>query len=259
MPASTSDILPDDGTAGTLIGRVWRKGKPSGPSVVAVRADGLYDITAAAPTVADLCNAPDPVALVRHTTGDRLGTLKEHLGDLLAPIDLQAIKAAGVTFAVSLLERLIEEHAKGDPARAEQVRKELNQIIGADVSTIKPGSPEAEALKKTLLARDAWSPYLEVGIGPYAEIFTKASAMAAVGYGAEIGIRADSDWNNPEPEVTLVVNARGQIVGATLGNDVNLRDIEGRSALLLGQAKDNNASCAIGPFIRLFDSTFSLD
>ncbi|HEX9557105.1 MAG TPA: fumarylacetoacetate hydrolase family protein [Reyranella sp.] len=259
MPASTSDILPDDGTAGTLVGRVWRRGKPSGPSVVAVRADGLFDITATTPTVADLCNAPDPAALVRGTTGDRLGTLKDHLGDLLAPIDLQAIKAAGVTFAVSLLERLIEEHAKGDPGRAEQVRKELNQIIGADVTAIKPGSPEAEALKRTLLARGAWSPYLEVGIGPYAEIFTKAPPMAAVGYGAEIGIRADSDWNNPEPEVTLIVNARAEIVGATLGNDVNLRDIEGRSALLLGQAKDNNASCAIGPFIRLFDATFTLD
>jgi fumarylacetoacetate (FAA) hydrolase family protein len=260
VPASTSDILPEDGTNGTLIGRVWRKGKPSGPSVVAVRADGVYDITsAAAPTVADLCNAPDPVALARNTAGHRLGALKDLLGDLLAPIDLQAIKAAGVTFAVSLIERLIEEHAKGDPTRAEQVRKELNQIIGADVSTIKPGSTEAEALKKTLMARGAWSPYLEVGIGPYAEIFTKAPAMAAVGYGAEIGIRSDSDWNNPEPEVTLVVNARGQIVGATLGNDVNLRDMEGRSALLLGIAKDNNASCAIGPFIRLFDSTFSLD
>ena len=156
MPASTSDILPDDGTSGTLIGRVWRRGHshghkggmPDGPSVVVVRADGLYDITAAAPTVADLCNAPDPVALVRHADGDRLGALKDHIGDLLAPIDLQAIKAAGVTFAVSLLERLIEEHAKGDPGRAEQVRKELNQIIGADVSTIKPGSPEAEALEE---------------------------------------------------------------------------------------------------------------
>lgn len=259
MPASISDILPDDGTSGTLVGRVWRRGTVNGPSVVTIRADGVHDISAAAPTVADLCNAPDPVALVRRTKGEPLGSLVDLVGDLLAPIDLQAIKAAGVTFAVSLLERLIEEHAKGDPGRAEQVRKELNQIIGADVTAIKPGSPEAEELKKTLMARGAWSPYLEVGIGPYAEIFTKAPAMAAVGYGAEIGIRHDSDWNNPEPEVTLIVNASGAIVGATLGNDVNLRDIEGRSALLLGQAKDNNASCAIGPFVRLFDETFTLD
>ena len=253
-----NDILPEDGTAGTLIGRVWRKGAAEGPSVVAVRAEGVFDITAAVPTVADLCNAADPLALAR-SPGERIGSLEETIPNLLAPIDLQAIKAAGVTFAVSLLERLIEEHAKGDPARAETVRGELNSIIGADVSTIKPGSPEAEALKKSLMARGAWSPYLEVGIGPYAEIFTKAPAMAAVGYGAEIGIRADSDWNNPEPEVTLVVNAKGTIVGATLGNDVNLRDIEGRSALLLGIAKDNNASCALGPFIRLFDQTFALD
>ena len=198
------------------------------------------------------------MALAR-SEGERIGSLDEVIPQLLAPIDLQAIKAAGVTFAVSLLERLIEEHAKGDLSRAEQVRKELNTLIGADVTTIKPGSPQAEALKKTLMARGAWSPYLEVGIGPYAEIFTKAAPMAAVGYGAEIGIRPDSDWNNPEPEVTLVVSARGTIVGATLGNDVNLRDLEGRSALLLGIAKDNNASCAIGPFVRLFDGTFSLD
>ena len=263
MAASISDILPDDGTAGSLVGRVWRRGHlrglPDGPSVVAVRSDGLHDITAAAATIADLCNAPDPTRLVRDTEGERLGTLDELRADLLAPVDLQPVKAAGVTFAVSLLERLIEEHAKGDLSRAEEVRGELNSLIGADVTTIKPGSREAEELKKTLLARDAWSPYLEVGIGPYAEIFTKAPPMAAVGYGAEIGIRSDSDWNNPEPEVTLIVNAHAQIVGATLGNDVNLRDIEGRSALLLGQAKDNNASCAIGPFVRLFDSTFSLD
>ncbi len=226
--------------------------------MVAVRAEGVFDITGSAPTVADLCNSADPVALAR-SRGERIGSLEETIPSLLAPIDLQAIKAAGVTFAISLLERLIEEHAKGDPGRAETVRGELNSIIGADVTTIKPGSPEAEALKKSLMARGAWSPYLEVGIGPYAEIFTKAPAMAAVGYGAEIGIRADSDWNNPEPEVTLVVNAKGKIVGATLGNDVNLRDMEGRSALLLGIAKDNNASCAIGPFVRLFDATFTLD
>jgi fumarylacetoacetate (FAA) hydrolase family protein len=253
--ASTSDILPDDGTAGTLIGRVQGR---AGPSVVSIRADGVFDITAAVPTMADLCNAVDPVSLAR-SKGERIGSLEEVLDHLLAPIDLQAIKAAGVTFAVSLLERLIEEHAKGDPSRAEQVRKELNEIIGADVTAIRPGSLEAEVLKKTLMARDAWSPYLEVGIGPYAEIFTKAPPMAAVGHGAEIGIRADSHWNNPEPEVTVIVNARAEIVGATLGNDVNLRDIEGRSALLLGQAKDNNASCAIGPFVRLFDTTFTLD
>jgi len=253
--ASTSDILPEDGTAGTLIGRVRRE---AGPSVVSIRADGVFDITAAVPTVADLCNADDPILLAR-SKGERIGFLEEVVNHLLAPTDLQTIKAAGVTFAVSLLERLIEEHAKGDPSRAEQVRKELTSMIGADVSTIKPGSPEADALKKTLTSRGAWSPYLEVGIGPYAEIFTKAPPMAAVGHGAEIGIRPDSDWNNPEPEVTLIVSARGTIVGATLGNDVNLRDIEGRSALLLGQAKDNNASCAIGPFIRLFDPTFTLD
>ena len=250
-----ADILPDDGTAGTLVGRILRK---AGPSVVSVRSDGVFDITETMPTVADLCNASDPVALAR-STGERIGSLAEVMDSLLAPVDLQALKAAGVTFAVSLLERLIEEHAKGDPGRAEQVRKELNSIIGVDVTTIKPGSTEADALKKTLMARGAWSPYLEVGIGPYAEIFTKAPPMAAVGYGAEIGIRSDSDWNNPEPEVTLIVNSNGKIVGATLGNDVNLRDMEGRSALLLGIAKDNNASCSLGPFVRLFDDTFSLD
>ncbi|HZP99356.1 MAG TPA: fumarylacetoacetate hydrolase family protein [Reyranella sp.] len=250
-----AEILPEDGTAGTLVGRVQTA---AGPSVVAVRRDGVFDITEAGPTMADLCNAADPVAAAR-TPGKRLGALEELIPSLLAPIDLQPIKAAGVTFAVSLLERLIEEHAKGDLSRAAEVRKELNSIIGADVTTIKPGSPEAEALKKNLMARGAWSPYLEVGIGPYAEIFTKAPPMSAVGYGAEIGIRSDSDWNNPEPEVTLIVNANGRIVGATLGNDVNLRDLEGRSALLLGIAKDNNASCSIGPFVRLFDDTFGLD
>ena len=245
-----AEILPEDGFAGTLIGRVKTA---AGPSVVAVRQDGVFDITASARRRSPICAMPPIRWRWRGRRATGWATLDEVVPTLLAPIDLQAIKAAGVTFAVSLLERLIEEHSKGDLSRAETVRGELNSIIGVDITTIKPGTPEAEALKKTLVARGAWSPYLEVGIGPYAEIFTKAPPMSAVGYGAEIGIRPDSDWNNPEPEVTLIVSAAGKIVGATLGNDVNLRDMEGRSALLLGIAKDNNASCAIGPFVRLFD------
>jgi fumarylacetoacetate (FAA) hydrolase family protein len=267
-------ILPDDGMAGTLIGRVWRPaqgGRPAGPSVVAIRADGVFDISRTAATSSALLNLPDPGNVIRGATGERLGALDDIAANaiagatdeakprLLAPIDLQAVKAAGVTFAVSLLERLIEEQAKGDPSRAEGVRRELNAAMGADIARVKPGSPQAEQLKQALVTKGLWSPYLEVGIGPHAEIFTKAPPMASVGYGADVGVRADSDWNNPEPEVVLVANARGEIVGATLGNDVNLRDMEGRSALLLGKAKDNNASSAVGPFIRLFDATFSLD
>ena len=178
---------------------------------------------------------------------------------MLAPVDLQAIKACGVTFAQSMLERVIEERAKGNPSAAEGIRNDIKQVIGLDLESIIPGSAEAEKLKEVLIEKDMWSQYLEVGIGPDAEVFTKAQPMSAMGIGAQIGILAKSEWNNPEPEITLAVNASGKILGATLGNDVNLRDIEGRSALLLGKAKDNNASTAIGPFIRLFDKNFSLD
>jgi fumarylacetoacetate (FAA) hydrolase family protein len=266
-PATT---LPADGTAGTLVGRAWRP-DVDGPAVVAVRADGLYDISRAFPTMRDLAQARAPAAAVAAAPGERIGELAAVLANtpeavrdqtkpwLLAPIDLQAIKAAGVTFAVSLLERVIEEQARGAPDRAAAVRAQVEGALGGAVDGLKPGSPEAAGLKRLMQAQGLWSQYLEVGIGPDAEIFTKAPPMAAVGTGASIGILTQSTWNNPEPEVVVVVNAAGAIVGAALGNDVNLRDLEGRSALLLAKAKDNNASTAIGPFIRLFDRTFSLD
>jgi fumarylacetoacetate (FAA) hydrolase family protein len=262
--------LPADGTAGTLVGRVWRP-DVQGPSVVAVRADGVYDISRSFPTMRDLGETGDPATSVAAAQGERIGTVASILVNtpeiergqarpwLLAPVDLQAIKAAGVTFAVSLIERVIEEQARGQPERAAAVRSEVEAAIGGAIDGLVPGSPQAMELKRLLQAKGLWSQYLEVGIGPDAEIFTKAQPMSAVGTGASIGVLAASTWNNPEPEIVLVVNSRGLIVGATLGNDVNLRDLEGRSALLLGKAKDNNASTAIGPFIRLFDRTFSLD
>jgi fumarylacetoacetate (FAA) hydrolase family protein len=262
-------FLPDDGYAGTLVGRVWRA-DVDGPSVVAIREHGVYDLSAEFPTVSTLLDLADPARAVREATGERLGSLEEILANsdecrrdagrpfFLAPCDLQVVKAAGVTFATSLIERLIEEQADGDPHKAEEVRARVVAQIGTDLSKLKPGSPEAMQLKKMLQQQGLWSQYLEVGIGPDAEVFSKAPVLSSVGTGADIGIRADSSWNNPEPEVVLAVDSRGRIVGATLGNDVNLRDLEGRSALLLSKAKDNNASCAIGPFIRLFDASFGL-
>ena len=258
--------LPADGTAGTLIGRAWVPGDVAGPSPVVIRDGGVFDLATVVPTVSELLNADDPVALARRE-GSRIGDLAMILANsahdrrdpalphFLAPCDLQAVKASGVTFATSLLERVIEEQARGDAGRAQAIRATITDVIGTDLSKIEPGSAAAERLKEHLLAQNAWSQYLEVGIGPYAEIFTKCPPMAAVGTGSEIGIHSESSWNNPEPELVLAINARGEIVGATLGNDVNLRDVEGRSALLLGKAKDNNASCALGPFIRLLDDT----
>jgi fumarylacetoacetate (FAA) hydrolase family protein len=262
--------LPATGTAGTLVGRAWLPAEVPGPGVVAIRDDGVFDLSRAAPTITDLLNADDPVGLAR-AGGKRIGDLAPILANsahdrrdatlpyFLAPCDLQALKASGVTFATSLLERVIEEHARGDASKAAAIRRTITGVIGTDLSKIEPGSAAAMRLKEHLVEQGAWSQYLEVGIGPDAEIFTKAPPMSAVGTGSEIGIRADSSWNNPEPELVVAVSARGAIVGATLGNDVNLRDFEGRSALLLGKSKDNNASCAIGPFLRLLDDTLTLD
>ena len=246
--------------SGLWIGRVERAG--TGPLVVTLRDGALVDITTReAPTVRDVLERDDCTAYLRAVPGAPLGdpdALPEGLS-WLAPPDLQAIKACGVTFAGSMVERVIEEKAAGDPSKARSIRERIGLRIGESLSNIVPGSPEAAEIKAALMAEGLWSQYLEVGIGPDAEVFSKAQVLSAVGQGAEVGLHPASRWNNPEPEVVLAVTSRGEIRGASLGNDVNLRDIEGRSALLLSKAKDNNASCAIGPMIRLFDEGYSLD
>jgi fumarylacetoacetate (FAA) hydrolase family protein len=267
---SASECVPADAAA-LLIGRAWVPAE-DGPSVIAARGDEAVDLTRSYPTVSRLLNAATPGDLrgvienapVIGRLGDIVANSTEGQRDasrpwLLAPCDLQAVKASGVTFIASLLERVIEERARGNPALADGVRREIQAIVGPDLRGVRPGSPEAARVKDVLIARDMWSQYLEVGIGPDAELFTKCPPMAAVGLGARVGIHPASVWSNPEPELVLAINSAGAIVGVTLGNDVNLRDVEGRSALLLGRAKDNNASCAVGPFVRLLDERFSLD
>lgn len=256
--------------SGMFIGRVWDE-SVGGPSIVAVQDGALFDITSVdALTMSALLEIDNVTAFVR----DRLNSARKicslktafsqsaepENGDikLIAPNDLQAIKACGVTFAQSMIERVIEEQASGDPAKAAEIRKKCEAVIGASLNDLQAGSPKAQEVKTALIAEGMWSQYLEVGIGPDAEVFTKSQPMSAVGWGASVGLHPISKWNNPEPEIVLAVNSKGKVCGATLGNDVNLRDIEGRSALLLGKAKDNNASCAIGPFIRLFDETYSM-
>ncbi len=268
---SSVPCLPDEPAGATLVGRVWRP-EVEGPALVCVQSGDVYDLTGVAPTCSQLLELQNPVAAIRAARGlPRLGSFRDVLDNsneetrdarapwLLAPCDLQAIKASGVTFVASLLERVIEEQARGDASKAESVRQAIVAVIGNNLRDIRPGSSQAQAVKEALIAQGVWSQYLEVGIGPDAEIFTKGQPMSAVGTGADIGIHPKSQWNNPEPEIVLAVNSSGRVAGATLGNDLNLRDFEGRSALLLGKAKDNNASGSIGPFIRLFDEHFSID
>ncbi len=275
MQLTVQAILPRDFRNATLIGRAWIPGRDAGPSPVAIQNGRVYDLARAVPTSSQLLNAADPVGVVREALRSRwtraIGQVEALLDNshaerrdpaepyFLTPCDLQALRACGVTFVSSMLERVIEEHAKGDAGKADEIRQAIGEEIGASIRTVKPGSPEATRLKESLIRRGLWSQYLEVGIGPDAEVFNKSQPMSAVGVGAEIGVRADSSWSNPEPEVVLAVNRAGTVVGATLGNDVNLRDFEGRSALLLGKGKDNNASCAIGPFVRLFDERYGVD
>jgi fumarylacetoacetate (FAA) hydrolase family protein len=271
MDLSSETILPEDNGSAALLARVW---SPSdhGPCICAIRNGDAFDVTSKLyPTSSAVCEADDPAAELDALKGRKIGPVAGLLANsdeskrdpskpwLLSPVDLQAVKAAGVTFAQSMIERVIEEQARGAPEKAAAIRADIGRIIGEDLSKLKPGSPQAMALKAALIEKGAWSQYLEVGIGPDAEIFTKAPVLASVGAGADVGIHPISSWSNPEPEIVVVAQSGGRIVGAALGNDVNLRDVEGRSALLLGKAKDNNASAAIGPFIRLFDKSFTLD
>jgi fumarylacetoacetate (FAA) hydrolase family protein len=271
LDLQVSHCLPFDADSATLVGRVWEP-SVAGPTPVLLRDGELLDLTPLCATVSELLNLPDPVSVLRSASRLRaiapvdevLANTDHSLRDeskpwLLAPCDLQVVKAGGVTFVASLLERVIEERALGDIAMAEQLRESINSALGADLKDIVPGSAEAAHLKQLLIERGIWSQYLEVAIGPDSEVFTKTACLHAVGVGAEVGIYSKSTWNNPEPEVVLAVNAEGKVVGAALGNDVNLRDFEGRSALLLSKAKDNNGSCALGPFIRLLDDGFTLD
>ena len=267
---SATRCVPRDPGA-LLIGRAWIPAE-DGPSVIALRGDDAVDLTRTYPTVSHLVNVATPGELRAAIKGAPVVTSTEALVSnsaegtrdaarpwLLAPCDLQAVKASGVTFVASLLERVIEERARGNPALADGARREIQAIVGPDLRGVRPGSPEAARIKEVLLSREMWSQYLEVGIGPDAELFTKCPPMAAVGLGARVGVHPASVWSNPEPELVLVLNSAGAIAGVTLGNDVNLRDVEGRSALLLGRAKDNNASCAVGPFVRMLDDGFPLD
>lgn len=263
-----NDVLPADAANATLVGRIFDP-EVDGPCVVVVRGINVVDVTDSFPCMTDLLESPDPARAVKAAPGGRkwplIAILRNSLDEagggprLLAPVDLSVLKAAGVTFAKSLMERLIEERAGGDPQKADELRAGLETAIGLEIASVVPGGEAAARLKADLQNRGLWSQYLEVGLGPDPEVFTKAPVLSAVGCGQEIGIAKVSSWNNPEPEIALAVSSTGRIVGATLGNDVNLRDVEGRSALLLPKAKDNNASASVGPFIRLLDESFTLD
>ncbi|MET1086937.1 MAG: fumarylacetoacetate hydrolase family protein [Arthrobacter sp.] len=265
---TAEQILPADADRALLVGRVWDP-ESGGPRVVSVSGHDVFDHTEHVGTVSELLDSDDPTGLISSTREaprwDLAALVDASLAQdhghphLLAPVDLQVIKACGVTFVDSMIERVIEERCAGDFHKAAAVRESVLAVLGSDIASVRPGSEQARKVKEVFTAKGMWSQYLEVGLGADPEVFTKAPVLSSVGFGARIGIPAFSSWNNPEPELVLMVDSRGQVRGATLGNDVNLRDVEGRSALLLGMAKDNNASSSIGPFVRLFDDRFNLE
>jgi len=275
------ECLPDECREGTWLGRAWLPASfaPSniaGPHVITVRDGQVIELSDCFDSIADITRHPTPTAAVQNATGVSICSLntllenslfyklpadirKSQQPSLLAPNDIQAIKACGVTFVASLIERVIEEKALGNPSKAEEIRAVVHAAIGDNLKDIEPGSPQTEILKAKLIAQGIWSAYLEVGIGPDVEVFTKSQPMSAIPCGSQLGVLETSQWNNPEPEVAFLVSPQGSFLGAALANDVNLRDYEGRSSLLLGKAKDQNGSCPIGPMFRLFDDSYSLD
>lgn len=267
MNISITEVLPKN-TAGLYLGRIWEPTHQL-PLPVLLSNGKLWDASQLAPTcseILELDDLTDQLQALRHN--DPLAPIDDVVLEpaatstspiLLAPVDLQVIKACGVTFVDSMVERVIEERAGGDPQAAAEIRESMQRELGVDLTTVTPGSDEAATVKRALVDRGWWSQYLEVGLGPDPEVFTKGPVLSAVGSGADIGVPEFSSWNNPEPELVLIATSTGQIVGVTLGNDVNLRDVEGRSALLLGMAKDNNRSTSLGPFIRIFDEEFTVD
>jgi len=263
---TAAQVLPSDGYAGTLVGRALFPGVFPGPCVVAIREDGVHNISGTVPTMAQLLNAPNPLATLQRALRNcvYLGPLESLLENstpsthdplkpyLLTPIDLQAVKAVGLTFVNGLLQRFADDN--GGAATVAKMEKAAGVALGK----ILPGSEEAARLRTALMEDGLWNDTLEVGFGPDVELFTKAQPLSAVGTGAEIAVLPTSKQTFAEPEVVLMLNADGKICGATLGCDMTARDVEARSLLLLGRAKDQNATCAVGPFIRLFDQTFSL-
>jgi 2-dehydro-3-deoxy-D-arabinonate dehydratase len=164
-----------------------------------------------------------------------------------------------------------------------QLRQEWNELVNADdvgkllAEAARSGAPlESKLNHAELLApiatQEVWAAgvtylrsrqarmeeaksagggdfYDRVYAAPRPELFFKATPHRVVGPGGKVRLRRDSQWNVPEPELALVINRHGKIVGYTIGNDMSSRDIEGENPLYLPQAKVYDGSCALGPCV----------